>query len=69
MAEEVASGYLTEVMKKLTSLALAMVSTMLLVTGATRAAEKFDVLAQPANPAASDTGTPSPAGPCVIIEE
>jgi len=55
-------------MKKLTSLALAMVSTMLLVTGATQAAEKLDPLAQSAVPSVSNPAEMIPGSPCLIME-
>jgi hypothetical protein len=56
-------------MKKLTSLALAVVSTMLLLSGATRAAEKLDPLARESMPAVSATNPPQMNPPCVIDPE
>lgn len=59
-------------MKKTTSLLLAMVSTMFLNIGATRAAEKFDTLAQPKDlnnvkpVVVNDDG--GPALPCIVIQ-
>jgi len=55
-------------MKKLTSLVLAMVSAMLLVVGATQAAEKLDPLAQSSVQSVSNAAEMIPAPPCVILE-
>lgn len=52
-------------MKKLTSLALAVVSTMFLFAGATHAAEKLDPLAHESMPAVSDTNPPQLPMPCL----
>jgi hypothetical protein len=52
-------------MKKLTSLVLAVVSTMFLFAGATQAAEKFDSLARSAVPAISGSQDSMPDLPCV----
>jgi hypothetical protein len=51
-------------MKKLTSLGLAVVSTMFLLAGATHAAEKLDPLAHDAMPAVSDANPPQLTMPC-----
>lgn len=56
-------------MKKLTSLALAMVSTMLLVTGATRAAEKFDPSAKGMTPMDAESVARSSTLPCENIPD
>ncbi|MBC7368828.1 MAG: hypothetical protein H7343_18790 [Undibacterium sp.] len=56
-------------MKKLVSLILAVVSTMLLVTGATHAAEKFDPLAEAAKPSATNFSAQAPSAPCIVVEE
>jgi len=53
-------------MKKLTSLVLAMVSAMLLVAGATQAAEKLDPLANVAAQAVSNGDVMLPSPPCQI---
>jgi hypothetical protein len=55
-------------MKKLTSLVLAVVSTMFLFAGATHAAEKLDPLAHESMPAVSDTTPPQLSGPCGSID-
>ncbi len=53
-------------MKKLTSLALAVVSTMFLFAGATQAAEKLDPLARDSMPAVSATNPPQLPMPCDV---
>jgi hypothetical protein len=51
-------------MKKLTSLALAVVSTMFLFAGAIHAAEKLDPLAHDSMPTVSATNPPQLPMPC-----
>jgi hypothetical protein len=56
-------------MKKLISLSLAVISTVLLVSGATHAAEKFDSLAATSTPSNSDLNTTAPGAPCIVGDE
>jgi hypothetical protein len=56
-------------MKKLTSLILAVVSTMFLFVGATKAAEKFDSTARCALPAIADAVELLPLPPCSVPDE
>jgi hypothetical protein len=53
-------------MKKVISLSLAMVSTMFLAVGATRAAEKFDVTGLQKTPSIANPAPDGPALPCVV---
>jgi len=55
-------------MKKITSLVLAMVSAMLLVAGATQAAEKLDPLAHSSAQSVSNAAEMIPGSPCAIME-
>jgi hypothetical protein len=55
-------------MKKIISLVLAVFSTLLLATGATRSAEKLDPLTQPTNPRISNDFAAGPTMPCEISE-
>ena len=54
-------------MKKITSLILAVVSTMFLFVGATKAAEKLDTLVPAGPQAISDSAALSSALPCVLV--
>jgi hypothetical protein len=53
-------------MKKITSFLFAMVSTMFLFAGATRAAEKFDGLVRSEAPVITGAMAQLPAAPCAI---
>jgi hypothetical protein len=55
-------------MKKLTSLTLAVVSTMFLAVGATHAAEKFDALSQSTITTGATHDEQMPILPCGIDE-
>jgi len=52
-------------MKKITSLLLALFSTLFLAVGATHAAESFDALGHAKNTTVSDTVMDGPGMPCV----
>ena len=56
-------------MKKITSLILAVVSTMFLFVGATKAAEKFDATARSALPAIAGAVEFLPLPPCIIPDD
>ena len=56
-------------MKKLTSLILAVVSTMFLFAGATKAAEKFDSIAHAARPVLAESVDGLAALPCCIPDD
>ena len=56
-------------MKKLTSLVLAVVSTMFLFAGATQAAEKFDALGRSTVPSISGPTSDMPGVPCIVPDE
>jgi hypothetical protein len=69
IAGQVVGGYSGGVMKKITSMLLAVVSTIFLFAGATQAAEKFDGLARTATPTVSGSALELANGPCVIIPD
>lgn len=56
-------------MKKLSSLIFAIVSTLFLAVGATRAAEKFDSLGQTNTPSIAGPKQDGPVPPCVIVDQ
>jgi hypothetical protein len=56
-------------MKKLTYLIFALVSTMFLAVGATRAAENFDSLGQSDKPSLAGPRQDGPCPPCVIVDQ
>jgi hypothetical protein len=53
-------------MKKITSLLFAVVSTMFLVVGAAKAAEKFDTTNQGKSPLLSKEVFDGPSLPCIV---
>jgi len=56
-------------MKKIASLFFAMVSTMFLVVGAAKAAEKFDATNQGKSPLLSKEVFDGPSLPCIVPPE
>lgn len=69
IAVEAKKSYYSSAMKHSTKLFFAIISTMLLCVGATRAAEKFDVLVKSDQVSAQTTAfTDPPTTPCVEVE-
>ena len=60
---------LSDAMKKLLSLALAVASTMFLFVGATQAAESFDTIGNAKSTSLTGTVMDGPGLPCVVPDE